>query len=575
MTLNAKNLLFFYFIIGFVFFLVGCGTEQRVIADTAVPSLDTAVPAVIEGNPTIIIDATAAGTAINPRLRGSNLPAWLGASRLEDPTFINRTKAAGITLIRLPGGSWSNWYPWLECEQNTCDSWIATPTDFINFLQATGAEGMYTVNQNRTAKEAAALVAFFNGDVNDDRALGVDVQGTDWGKVSDWAQLRTDHGNPDPINIKYFEVGNEIYGGKPGLGTDCTFQWGWEEHVWTCDGTEYVNGIGSGSNRKEGFKEFQAMMQWVDPTIEVGAVGVSEQSSWSNWGNEVITAAGDVMEFYVTHEYAYDSPPSSMSDALAVPQGTWSAIRQDFDTAVETHSPGSCPSLAVTEYNMFSFDSGDSGQWMTRNVNMLFIADTIGQIMANEFDMATQWDLANGTAYNGTDYGLMDAGSFARAPQYYAFPLWSKFGDTMLPLNNPLSAADQLSVYAGRVDADTISVLAINKTGSSIDADIQINGFSNISGGTADIAQGEDLGTQTVTYNGNSNPNDDLSNAPSASIGASANPLTYSFPQYSITLLLLDVTGPTSAINSIVPLGIVLDKFVYLPAVLKPGANNC
>ncbi|HXV98155.1 MAG TPA: alpha-L-arabinofuranosidase [Anaerolineae bacterium] len=412
---------FFFLTTAFIFFLVGCGTEQNVAADTAVPQSGN-------GNPTIIVDATAEGTAVDPRIFGSNAPAWLGASRLENQTFINRTKAAGITLIRLPGGSWSNWYPWLECEQNNeavCASWIADPTDFINFLQATGAEGMYTVNQNRTAKEAAALVAFFNGDVNDDRDIGVDVQGPDWGKVSDWAQLRADHGNPNPINIKYFEVGNEIYGATQASGGSNCASWGWED-VWTCDGTEYVNGIGSGSNRKEGFKEFQTIMQWVDPSVEVGAVGVSFLEGWSDeFGEEVIAEAGDIMEFYIIHQYAYNDPPSSMSAALAAPQSMWAPMRENVDDMIEQHSSGSCPALAVTEYNMFAFDSGDSGQWMTRNVNMLFMADTIGQLIANEFDIATQWDLANGTAGKGTDYGLMNADTYARAPQYYAFPLWA------------------------------------------------------------------------------------------------------------------------------------------------------
>lgn len=552
----------------FILFLAGCGTEQQVAADTAVPASSSG------GGSTIVIDGTAEGTAVDPRIFGTNAPAWLNPSRLENQTFINRTKAAGITLIRLPGGSWSNSYNWLDCEwpsQNIDPNaecywpWAARPSDFIDFLQATDTEGMYTVNINGTSKDAAALVAFFNGDVNDDRDIGVDVRGVDWGTVSDWAQLRADNGNPNPINIKYFEVGNEIYGANQSHGgSDCA-SWGWED-VWTCDGSEYVNGIGSGANRREGFKEFQAMMQWVDPTIQVGAVGVGFMEGWTDeFGEEVIAEAGDIMEFYIIHHYAYNDPPPNISNALAVPHNTWAAMRENVEDVIAEHSPGSCPELTVTEYNMFAFDSGDSGQWMTRNVNMLFMADTIGQLIANGFDIATQWDLANGTASNGTDYGLMNADTYARAPQYYAYPLWAKFGDTMLPLTNPFSAANQLSVYAGRVDADTISVLAINKTNSSIDANIQINGFSGISGGTADIAQGSTLTTQTVTYNGSSNPNDSLSNAPSTPIGASANPLAYTFPSYSVTVLLLNMSEESSAL----PLGTELDEFAYLPLIAK------
>ena len=102
--------------------------------------------------------------------------------------------------------------------------------------------------------------------------IGIDVRGRDWGRVSDWAQLRRDNGNPDPLPIRYWEIGNEIYGGREGMGTDCSAL-GWEE-VWTCDGREYVLGIGEGNGRREGFLDFQAAMKKVDPTILVGAVGV-------------------------------------------------------------------------------------------------------------------------------------------------------------------------------------------------------------------------------------------------------------------------------------------------------------
>ena len=565
-----RNYLFvlFLFVISFAF--IGCSVEQTALADTAVPQDTT-------GNPTIIVDATSAGTAVDPRVRGTNLPAWLGPDRTEDQTFIDRTKAAAPTVIRIPGGSWSNGYNWLACEtgtdiegNDTCGSygWGLAPTDFINFIREVGADGMYTVNQNGTSKEAAALVAFFNGSVSDDRTIGVDVRGNDWGKVSDWAKLRRDNGNPTPLGLKYWEIGNETYGGEEqSSGTDC-WEFGWED-VWTCDGTEYVNGIGSGANRREGFIEFRDMMRWVDPSIEVGAVGVAEQASWSNWGNEVISAAGDEMDFYIIHEYGFWNPPDNNAEILAQPQGEWTDIMADVQASIDANANGCEIPVTVTEYNLFSWEDMDDQQKMIRTVNMLFMADTMGQLMENGYDIATHWNLANGQGSTGTDYGMLDADDYHRNPQYYAFPMWAKFGNTMLPTTNPFSASSQLSVYAGRVDADTISVLAINKTGNSIITDIQIDGFSGISGGTVDVAQGNTLNAQTATFNGDSNPANDLSDAPPATIGASANPITHSFPKYSISLMLIDVSGPANDLNDITPLGIVYDKFLYLPMTIK------
>ena len=311
--------------------------------------------------------------------------------------------------------------------------------------------------------------------------------------------------------------------------------------MWTCDGREYVNGIGSGTNRHEGYLEFRNAMRQVDPSIQVGAVGVAPQDGWSDWGNEVIDEAGDVMDFYVIHQYAFWTPPGSYQEVLSQPQSGWDWIREDYDAALDQFANGRDIPVAFTEHNLFSVQENDNGQWMTRAVNMLFMADTLGQMAKYEFDAANQWDLANGRPDNGTDYGLLDADTYARSPQYYVFPLWSRFGDTLLPVSSSYNAATTLSVYAGRVNASTVSLMAINKTGGSITGSIQVNGSSQISSGLADVVRATSLDSQSVTFNGVSNPNDSLSNAPSTPISNLSNPLSYTFPPYSVTLLRLGV----------------------------------
>ncbi|MCP4429129.1 MAG: alpha-L-arabinofuranosidase, partial [Chloroflexi bacterium] len=410
------------------------------------------------------------------------------------------------------------------------------PTDFINFIKTADTEAMYTVNHNGTAKEAAALVAFFNGSVDDETMIGADVRGRNWGKVSDWAQLRSDNGNPDPLNIQYWEIGNEIYGGQDGMGTDCS-PYGWEE-VWTCDGREYVQGIAGDDFRREGFLEFYNEMKKVDPAIQIGAVGVAPTSDWSDWGNEVVAAAGQVMDFYVIHQYAFFDPPTSFAELLAQPQTVWGPLMADIAAAFDRHADGRRIPIAVTEHNLFAFQDQDNDQLMTRAANMLFMADTIGQMLQNGFAMANQWDLANGLAPNGTDYGLLDAESYDRNPQYYVFPLWARFGDQMLPVNSIYDAKTTLSVYAGLANESTVSVLAINKTGETITADIQIDGApAPPVAGTAVVVQAPSLDSQTITFNGVSAPSDDLTDAPPTTLTEFNNPLSVDFAPYSITLL--------------------------------------
>ncbi|MBK8987122.1 MAG: alpha-L-arabinofuranosidase [Chloroflexi bacterium] len=533
--------------------LVACGGAPEVTAvpnpasaaPTSQPTSppETAVPTPLPPPPVadgLTIELTDDFHPFDARLLGSNLPAWLGTGRVEDPAFINRTIASGVSLMRIPGGSWSNYYDWAACEIDNLCPWdwgVLRPTDFINFVRAAGVPAMYIVNPNGTPQEAAALVAFFNGAADDETVIGPDVRGRDWGTVGQWAQLRRDNGNPEPLSITYWEFGNEVYGGKE--GTEC-LSWGWED-VWTCDGREYIQGLGSGAERQAGFLEFREAMRAVDRSIKVGAVGVPVQSDWSNWGNEVIEEAGAVMDFYIIHQYAYFEPPRSYEAALAQPQAVWQPMMADVQRAFDRYANGRRLPIAVTEYNLFSVQDQDNAQWMTRAVNMLFMADTIGQMATHGFSLANQWDLANGQAGNGTDYGLMNVDTLARSPQYYVFPLWARFGSRLLPVNSSFAADTTLSAYGGLMGDGRFSLLVINKTGEPITTDVAVNGGPPaFRSGLADVAVAPALDSQIVTFNGVSDPADDLSDAPSTPLAELSNPFSYTFPPYSITLLRLE-----------------------------------
>lgn len=493
------------------------------------------------GDGTITIDGAATPRAIASRLLGTNVPAWLNEG-LTAPVLVERAVAADLTVFRMPGGSWSNTYPWLACQTERADpcAYAGRPSDFIDLLKATGAEGMWIVSFNGTAEEAAALVAFFNGVVSDERPIGVDPRGVDWKTVGHWAQLRSEFGHPEPVGIKLWEVGNEVYGGKPGTGKECA-DWGWEDG-WTCDGLEYVEGRGTGTERRQGFLEFRSAMRAVDSSILVGAVGIPLQNEWENWGNEVISAAGQEMDFYSVHQYAFYEPPRTLAEVLAEPQQTWPRLAADVRRAFERYANGRAIPIAITEYNLFSFQDNDTQRLMTRAVNMLHLADTIGQLAEHEFAMANQWNLANGVTESFGNYGMLDAGSLERYPQYYVFPLWARFGNALLPVESSFDAQRTLSVYAGQPEAGVRTLLVINKADSAQTATIALNGVSAVTGGTADIAQATSLEAMSVSFNGIADPAHDLSDAPPTPLRGLSPRFNYTFAPYSITLLRLDVT---------------------------------
>jgi uncharacterized repeat protein (TIGR01451 family) len=516
---------------------------------------------------TIQIEASTALTPFSPSMLGSNLPAWLEAWRLNNATFRARTKASGLRLLRLPGGSWSNTYGWLSCELGAdqtgaqpCDenweTWAAKPSDFIAFLKATEVEGLWVVNPNSTAKEAAALVAFFNGYVTDTRSIGVDIRGTNWYTVGHWAALRASKGHTDPVPIKFWEFGNEVYASRADHATPSSqalCQGGgaaWEK-TWTCDGAEYVHGAISGTHVFEGYLAFRQAMQDVDPSIRLIAAGFEypgapsdTQAQWqtyAGWGSRLISAAGSSLDVYSIHPYPYLRLPRAMRHVLDAPQWAWPHITNKLQQAFTIYGGGHQPPIAVTEFNLVALQEMDTDQWMTRAVNMLFLADAIGKAAQSGVEMFLQWDLANlrkDNDPNNTEYGLMHPdNNFYRAPQYYVYPLWSRFGTHMLAATNTAHEGTQLSVYAGRVSSNVISLLAINKAGAPVTANIVVNNFPPLSGGFVYEVHAASLASQSVFYNGSLNPSDDLTSAPPQPFSISGSAFSRVLPPYSISLI--------------------------------------
>lgn len=496
------------------------------------------------GNPSgIVVAAGEAGQPIDPRLLGTNVPAWMGVERLTSPVVQQHVKALGPAVLRLPGGSWSNYYDWLACENNdktACDFPVAArPTEFLNFLRATGGEGMWTVSLNGTAKEAAALVAFFNGATNDETLIGIDVRGRDWKTVGHWARLRSANGNPEPLKISLWEVGNEIYGAKPSAGPNCA-PWGWED-TWTCDGTEYVLGKTSGATRYEGYLEFRAAMRAVDPEILVGAVGVGAPDEWSAWGNKVIAAAGASLDFYSVHVYPFEGEGVQAERVLDRPQHLWGPMMRQIDAAFDRYGAGRRIPVAVTEYNLFAGVDQDAYGLQRRMVNAIFIVDSLGQMAEHGVAIANHWNLVNGITSTDSDYGLLHPDTGQPHAPYYAFVLWSRFGSTLLPVSSPFAPEHELSVYAGRDSTGALTLLAINKTGEPISTEVSFEGVSGTLSGTLDTITADGLEATEVRFNDVARPSPSFADAPSERIGPLEGPFEQTFAPFSISLLRLDV----------------------------------
>ncbi len=153
---------------------------------------------------------------------------------------VDALKKIHVPMIRFPGGCFASFYDWrkgvgprLERQPMVSEYWggieenhVGT-VEFVELCRMIGAEPFLCVNiLTGTADRAADWVAYCNG--SSEAGLGA---------------LRKQHGYPDPLKVKYWELDNEAYR-----------RFGWEEYARRC-------------------VEYSRVMKTVDPKIKLVMVG--------------------------------------------------------------------------------------------------------------------------------------------------------------------------------------------------------------------------------------------------------------------------------------------------------------
>jgi alpha-L-arabinofuranosidase len=185
-----------------------------------------------------------------------------------------KIKALKPAFIRWPGGNVAQDYRWLwgvgprdERFTWTNLSWKNEPEpsdfgadEFILFSRAVGAEPSITVNvegRGATVEEAAAWVEYCNGPT-----------------TSKYGAMRATNGHPTPFGVKFWEVGNEIWG-------------------------DWVRGHSDADTYARNYIRYAKAMRAVDPSIKLIAVGDNNM----NWNRTVLRAAGENIDYLAIHHY--------------------------------------------------------------------------------------------------------------------------------------------------------------------------------------------------------------------------------------------------------------------------------
>jgi Cellulose binding domain len=345
-------------------------------------------------------------------------------------------KTGGFQVVRYPGGGYSDGYHW---QTNTVQGggFVAPNTDFDTFMgtvRAAGAQPVITANYGSgTPQEAAAWVQYAN--------------------------VTKGYG------VKYWEIGNEVYGNGEYGAT-----WETDTHS-SHSATTYATNL----------LQYVSAMKAVDPTIKIGAV-LTTPTSWPDgivgpgdtmdWNHTVLSIVGTKIDFVIVHHYPQST---SESDLLGKPQAEIPGMASTLRSLINQYAGSNAANvgIAVTEANANAYkDTAPNG---------LFAPDEYLTWLENGAFTLDWWDLHNGTdcgsntiVDGATDYndgGMLSSGGGNACepaqdtpfPAYYGSEMISKLGSSGDKLVSASSSTSLISAHAVKRANGDVDVMLINK----------------------------------------------------------------------------------------------------------------
>ncbi|GAA4076548.1 cellulose binding domain-containing protein [Nonomuraea soli] len=394
----------------------------------------------------VVVNARAALATVSDTAIGTNHAIW--DSQLGSDQTADLLKAAGVKLLRYPGGSYSDIYHWAD--HTAPGGYVAPDTDFDTFMRGvrrTGAQPMVTANYGTgTPEEAAAWVRHAN--------------------------VTKGYG------VKLWEIGNENYGnGHYGAA------WEADNHA-DKSPAEYARHVVA----------YADAMKAVDPTIKIGAVlttpanwpdGVVGSGDAGTWNQVVLSTAGAKIDFVILHWY-----PGALDKAGQIPD----LVQLTREQIARHAGPGSERiGIAMTEFN-----TGSSSAGTTTQPGALAAADAYASLLANGVFTVDWWNVHNGigpvTEVAGhTDYGdfglLSSAGCSGDVCEpafntpfapYYALQMVGRFaraGDQFVRASSSGPAAHTVRRKDG-----SVAVMLVNASSEPVPVTIDYSGFDPASG---------------------------------------------------------------------------------------------
>ena len=399
-------------------------------------------------------------------------------------------RAAGITVARFPGNHGvADLYHWSTRTttkyRGAEAAYFAPESNFGNFALFAEklGQGVIVVNYGANLDgtdggepaEAAAWVAYANGEPADARPLGKDSTGEDWRTAGYWASLRSeapmpqDDGfnflrihHPQPFGFKLWQIGDQVYNNGY-YGPDHASNP--DLHGLAPNGPKDFGKLKndpklSPSAFAENAKSLATAMKAVDPSILIGAALTTPPDGEKNapgWNAGVLKAACGSLDF-VTLEWSFAPllPPDWKTLDEAGLLGNTTASLGTLVNSILDQDRKYCPKDHLPR---LAFAPAAIATWPRIEhpvVTALWLADMYS-LLIESGTLTTGWSEMYGASMLSEDHKKF-------GPAYYGFQMLHILahapGDTFL---DAISSSPQVSVHATRHRDGYIGVMLINK----------------------------------------------------------------------------------------------------------------
>jgi len=417
----------------------------------------------------ITVDVNDTIGKVSKYIFGNALAVWIGGVSLNNNPLISHLQKLSPTLIRYPGGSWSDIFFWNGNPGNLPDSLIDGQTGHKYLFQPQYGTGSWptTVDNYYALRDSANNT---QGLITINYAYARYGLGPEPAKqaahyAADW--VRYDNGR-----TIFWEIGNE--NGGP-------WEAGWLIDTLTNeDGQpDTISGALYGQHFKIFADSMRAAASEIGATIYIGGqvLHYDGTNSWNvvdrQWNEGFFNEVDEKADFYVFHNYfgTEGTVNNILNAGVSEPNLNINFIKQDIIDKQAAVRP-----IALTEWNV-RWDLTSGNIHRTSFINGMQAVLISCELIKLNCGMTSRWLIANwesdGMFYKGNNASIPEWNP--RPDVFYLYYLQKFFGDHSISAS---SDNNNVLAYASSFSSGEIGITLVNKGNSDQVVKIQMPGHT-------------------------------------------------------------------------------------------------